>query len=430
VANEKDYMPTQAGLSLGDRGDQVERLQEYLMRYGYLESRVAESFGPEPVPGFSAPAPEERGVFDENTDTALMRFQSFNHLPVTGELDQATVDLMGQPRCGVPDNVEFVNTGRRWPTTNLTYAFQGFTPDLPEIQTIDLIEQAFALWSAETQLCFRQVELSAAPDITIRFVAGSHEGDVMKFDGPGGELAHAFLPPEPPPPPPLTGDVHFDEDETWSGGPHPQPFPRINLTSVAAHEFGHSLGLGHSSGTGGEKPMMYPFYPQPRFLTSNDIAGIQAIYGAYPIAHASWIHGSSVAVMYPDQLETFQRTGYSTNVAGQPGTGNAFHFAIPTPVIVNDDRKVVGPVILRFGKVGTEAVVQHVEIRDGPTLIANQYDVNLSSAQLSLQSVKFGVPHCPPAEFGLNITVFIDFGGGSVSQRRVQFISAGCHFRP
>nr|GEW01385.1 metallopeptidase, catalytic domain-containing protein [Tanacetum cinerariifolium] len=70
----------------------------------------------------------------------------------------------------------------------------------------------------------------------ITFQKQNH-GDGDDFDGPNGILAHAFSPTD--------GRLHFDADETWSVGPGPVP----NVTdfkSVALHEIGHLLGLGHS----------------------------------------------------------------------------------------------------------------------------------------------------------------------------------------
>ena len=52
-----------------------------------------------------------------------------------------------------------------------------------------------------------------------------------------------------------------------------------NLYRVAAHEFGHSLGLAHSTDIGA---LMYPSYifSGDVQLSQDDIDGIQAIYGA------------------------------------------------------------------------------------------------------------------------------------------------------
>ena len=87
------------------------------------------------------------------------------------------------------------------------------------------------------------------------------------FDGPGGVLAHAYFPED--------GRAHFDEDETYT---HNTP-SGTNLLWVGVHEFGHSLGLQHSNVQGA---VMYPYYtgyvPNMQ-LHSDDIAGIQSLYG-------------------------------------------------------------------------------------------------------------------------------------------------------
>lgn len=67
------------------------------------------------------------------------------------------------------------------------------------------------------------------------------------------------------------GDAHFDDAEKWSI----KSFTGTNLFQVAAHEFGHSLGLSHSDV---RSALMAPFYRgyEPSFeLDSDDIMGIQ-----------------------------------------------------------------------------------------------------------------------------------------------------------
>ncbi|CAM4729432.1 unnamed protein product [Leuciscus chuanchicus] len=94
--------------------------------------------------------------------------------------------------------------------------------------------------------------------------------EIFTHDGPNGVLAHANSPG-----PEQGGDTHFDDDETWTLSSR-----GINLLLVAAHEFGHALGLDHSKDP---SALMYPTY---RYVNTNgytlprdDRLGVQALYG-------------------------------------------------------------------------------------------------------------------------------------------------------
>jgi hypothetical protein len=77
----------------------------------------------------------------------------------------------------------------------------------------------------------------------------------------------------------VAGDLHFDVARLWRDDPTDTTADAdFDLFTVALHEFGHALGLGHSAVVGS---VMEPVYAGARrTLHADDIAGIRAIYGA------------------------------------------------------------------------------------------------------------------------------------------------------
>lgn len=427
-----------AGLTEKSKGAPVAAVQAYLERFGYLgpSDDERQAFGAPPFPlaeGDDEAAVsgretiKKKGTLDEATVEAIRHFQEFAALPVSGVVDEATAARMNQPRCGNPDPsavASFTTSGRKWATTNLRYAFENFTADTSSADATLAVEQALALWAAYTPLRFTRVAPSGGPEFIIRFASGNH-GDGFAFDGASGVLAHAFFPSVPPAPVgAIMGDAHFDDAETWTVAV-PPPGGRIDLVTVAAHEFGHSLGLDHSSVAGA---LMAPFYGGPhRELHADDIAGITSLYGGFPIAHAMWAHGTDLHVELDANVESITRYGFFTRVIGKPNTTNWYHFAIPTPVIVDGNRLAFARAMLRLVTGGTTAVVRDVHVYDGSSRIVAHQAVNLSG---SLPFAVFGVPHKPDVFWGSGISIGVTTGAGSSAQRRIDFISAGIDFLP
>ncbi|CAG2058859.1 unnamed protein product, partial [Timema podura] len=177
--------------------------------------------------------------------------------------------------------------GSRWRVKALTYRISKY-PSTSRLNKEDVdkeLNNAFNVWAGVTDLSFTQKD-SGQVHIEIRFEKGEH-GDGDPFDGPGGTLAHAYFPV-------YGGDAHFDDAETWTI----QSYRGTNLFQVAAHEFGHSLGLSHSDV---KSALMAPFYRgyEPIFkLDQDDVQGIQVGILAHRYRLPA-IHETDFLVEYP-----------------------------------------------------------------------------------------------------------------------------------
>lgn len=170
---------------------------------------------------------------------------------------------------------EYVEVGRGWSKTDagnvaLKFFFESLTSKVDESAVRAEVERALREWTRYTNLTLSEGDVAAAArTIAIRFATRSH-GDQYPFDGPGGILAHTYYP-APPNAEPIAGDMHLDADEDWHAGSN------VDLFSVALHEAGHALGLGHSDRPGA---VMYPYYRMAAGLSDDDIAGIRDLYGS------------------------------------------------------------------------------------------------------------------------------------------------------
>nr|XP_046188162.1 stromelysin-3-like [Oncorhynchus gorbuscha] len=155
-----------------------------------------------------------------------------------------------------------------------------------------ILQEALLVWSDVTPLWFTEVS-SGRADIIIDFTRYWH-GDNLPFDGPGGILAHAFFPRTH-----RAGDIHFDYDESWTVGNS----MGTDLLQVAAHEFGHVLGLQHSLV---DRAIMSPFYSfsYPLELSDDDKQGIQYLYGPPRKATPVITETNEIETTVPDPCRT------------------------------------------------------------------------------------------------------------------------------
>ncbi|XP_035122584.1 matrix metalloproteinase-25 isoform X2 [Callithrix jacchus] len=250
---------------------------EWLTRYGYL---------PPPDPA------QAQLQSPEKLSDAIKVMQRFAGLPETGLMDPRTVATMRKPRCSLPDVLGVAGLVRRrrryalsgsvWKKRTLTWRVRSFPQSSqlrPETVRV-LMNYALMAWGMETDLKFHEVDSPQGqePDILVDFASAFHQ-DSYPFDGVGGTLAHAFFPGEHP----ISGDTHFDDEETWTFGS--KDGEGTDLFAVAVHEFGHALGLGHSSAP---NSIMRPFYqgpvgdPDKYRLSQDDRDGLQQLYGKAP----------------------------------------------------------------------------------------------------------------------------------------------------
>jgi len=138
---------------------------------------------------------------------------------------------------------------------------------------------------------------------------------------------------------------------TWSDGPG-VGLNGTDLQGVACHEYGHALGLGHSTETTG--PTMFPSISGTgslqRSIEADDIAGVQAVYGVKsstkPRILSTQVTGTTLVINGSNFTTTnnevwFTRAGGNTTgdpvkVTGAASTNGGTKITVTVPATAGD----------------------------------------------------------------------------------------------
>jgi hypothetical protein len=165
--------------------------------------------------------------------------------------------------------------GSRWMESAVGYVVNGTNLDLPAAAAIAAVRAGADTWMQQSGASFAFVYQGASTQST-----NTYDGiNLVSFrDEPNGStIATTYWW--------YSGDAIIDADIVfWDGG---HKFfagssgcsAGFYIEDIAAHEFGHALGLGHSTISG---TTMYPSTSScnqsPRSLHNDDIAGVRALY--------------------------------------------------------------------------------------------------------------------------------------------------------
>jgi carbonic anhydrase len=145
-------------------------------------------------------------------------------------------------------------------------------------------------------------------------------------------------------------------------------------------------------------------------------------------AQASWVHGSSVQIEREGYFVSKSRAGYGAHF--RTHGKEWFHFAIPTPVIVDGKRASLKKVFVFYRTEGT-AKITAVHLYDAGGKPFKEFDNLALSGDHSTKIDNDNSWATPvhPMGFGLGISVEVDFGPATTGGvPGIWFVTAGANF--
>lgn len=160
-----------------------------------------------------------------------------------------------------------------------------FPGEANKFEVLLAIQQVIEKWQRAIDLVrpigsvvsFESTKDLKSADFVISFGKGEHalpgtnRNCGFNFDNSGGVLAHAWSLAIKKP---LGGQIHLDLAEDWV---NLNKENSADLFTVFMHEFGHALGISHSTDT---KALMHAFYTGPKKeFTHDDLEALQERFG-------------------------------------------------------------------------------------------------------------------------------------------------------
>ncbi len=119
--------------------------------------------------------------------------------------------------------------------------------------------------------------------------------------------------------------IRYYENWNWEDGPDAAAIGEIDLQGVACHEYGHAVGLGHSTVSG---TTMFPSISGSgggqRTIEADDINGVKAVYGTKsstkPRIFSISISGGAVTILGEDFSSTGNQVWFTNTSVTSTGT--------------------------------------------------------------------------------------------------------------
>lgn len=142
--------------------------------------------------------------------------------------------------------------------------------------------------------------------------------------------------------------------------------------------------------------------------------------------HTFWVHGHSAEIEYP-AIAQIDRKGSRIRIQGTQHTTNWLHFAVPTPVIVDNYRMRPDYIQVRY-KTSGGVTIGRVDVYDGEQKITSHENPEIKWDEIEHRyyiNVPVDIAFDETVKYGIGVSIELKFDW---LNSQIEFASAGCEF--